>query len=72
MNWKSMERATRKRHTRNLVLPNCQTALFREGFCPVSSHLFLSARQILSNLSAFLAASSGPAMLNKSVGTSPT
>ena len=71
-NWKSMERATRKRQTRNLVLPNCQTALLRDGFWPFSPQLFLSACQILSNLSPFLAASSGPAISNKSVGTSPT
>ena len=45
--------------------------LLREGFWGVLSHLCFSSSQILSNLLAFLAASSGPPMSNKSVGTRP-
>ena len=45
--------------------------LLREGFWGVFSHLCFSSSQILSNLLAFLAASSGPPMSNKSVGTRP-
>ena len=45
--------------------------LLREGLWGVFSHLCFSSSQILSNLLAFLAASSGPPMSNKSVGTRP-
>ena len=67
-NWKNMERVTRNMVIRNLVLPNCHTTFDREGltwseFLSLSAfsalHFLFSASQSLSNLAAFMIASSG-------------
>ena len=60
-----------KRSTVWVLLQNLKFDLLREGFWGVLSHFCFSSSQILSNLFAFLAASSGPPMSNKSVGTRP-